>query len=119
MLCVVDERVQRQCFSHLKGDCITHCSFLGKVLERNGSGWYKKGRLFGMGQSDAIVEAEREALKQKEGRDEIAKVKSLDEQYVDVEIAAACDSGDEPEKQAGIEVEVNGKVHDKILQVPH
>lgn len=67
----------------------------------------------------AIVEAEREDLKQKEGRDEIAKVKSLDEQSGDVDIAAACDSGDEPEKQAGIEVEVNGKVHDKILQVPH
>ena len=67
----------------------------------------------------AIVEAEREDLKQKEGRDEIAKVKSLDEQSGDVDIAAACDSGDELEKQAGIEVEVNGKVHDKILQVPH
>ncbi len=72
-----------------------------------------------MGQSDAIVEAEREALKQKEGRDEITKVKSLDKQYGDVEIAAACDSGDKPENQAGNEVEVNGKVHDKVLQVLH
>jgi hypothetical protein len=67
----------------------------------------------------AIVEAEREDLKQKEGRDEIAKVKSLDEQSGDMEIVAACDSGDKPENQAGNEVEVNGKVHDKILQVLH
>jgi hypothetical protein len=35
-------------------------------------------------------------------------VKSLDEQSGDVDIAAACDSGDKPENQAGSEVEVNG-----------